>query len=95
MPDPINVEIIAEQWNKITGGVPEGITSGQVYKRKTTKNYFWTYRVVSLGEPDPVNFEEGKPMFIDGPYMPISFSEPSHVFVWVSETENGEIEVMI
>lgn len=96
MPNPLPVQIIAGQWNKITGGVPDGVKTGQVYMRDTTKKYFWTYRVVSLAEPDPVNFEEGKIMFLDGPYMEIGpVASEIHVFVWVYGDEDGVIEAMI
>lgn len=96
MPDGVNKTIPKNTWYKVTEDVAIGITTGQIYKRRSGVKYFWTYRLVSEANPDPTDLSEGKQMFVGSDYFPISLTGPGHIWIYAkSIIKNGVVEVMI
>jgi hypothetical protein len=80
MADPnFPVNIPANTWTKVASNV----TSGFLFKKRAGIRYLQTYRVISLGNPDPTLVDEGVAMFQGSSITEqISSSEPIDVWVY-------------
>lgn len=92
MADPLPKSLTADQWNLVASNV----VSGSIHKLQgIPSQYLQTYRVVSLGNPDPVTEDQGVPMFLDHPIVePIGHSEAINVFIW-PKRKPGKVMVYV